>query len=664
MRYFSRGCSARLLALALLACGLPMPGYAATASTSAIAVEDFFKSPQLSQSTLSPDGRHIAILVADSNNRLMLAVTSVDVIAPKILARYSNVDVGEFYWVNSKRLVYSLADRRTAPGETYSGSGLFAIDIDGGNQRHLVARRSINEGDPKRILSARHSFHSVIDEIDTNDIYVTEFVPSGTKRRDIYNLVRVNTLTGQSSTIKRPGNVAQWVVDKTGAPRIVSTFEDGRQAVYLKDDKTDKWSKLFESADADDVDIEPAFFGPDGSFYVTARQGKDTSSLYRYDLEKNRIDAEPIIALDGYDFNATVVFNKSSNKILGIHYDTDAPGTLWLDEGYKKIQKKVDDLLPGKVNRISIRSEGDSDTVLIWSFSDVDPGTSLLYNHKSGKATVIGQAMPWIKPEQMAFQDFVKYQARDGLTIPAYLTLPKGQSKNLPMVVLVHGGPFVRGEHWGWHSQAQFLASRGYAVLQPEFRGSTGYGAKHERLGWKQWGLTMQDDVTDGTKWAVEQGIADPKRICIAGASYGGYATLWGLIKEPALYQCGISWVGVSDISYLYTLNESDFDDDTAKYYLPKKVADQVSDAAQIKATSPVEHAAKLKRPLILAYGGVDRRVPIAHGKRMMAALKEHNSQVEWIEYPDEAHGWTQLKNNVDFWSKVEKLLGETTKKK
>jgi dipeptidyl aminopeptidase/acylaminoacyl peptidase len=298
---------------------------------------------------------------------------------------------------------------------------------------------------------------------------------------------------------------------------------------------------------------------------------------------------------------------------------------------------------------------------MVYSMADTDPGTYRMYNHKTGTFTLLGQPRPWIKPEQMATQDFFKFKARDGLEIPSYLTLPKGQKKNLPMVVMVHGGPNVRGEGWGWNPEAQFLASRGYAVLQMEFRGSTGYGYKHESLGYKQWGLTMQDDITDGTKWAIAQGIADPKRICIAGASYGGYATVMGLIKEPELYQCGISWVGVTDISLLYTLTQSDSNDDTERYFLPKKVADLKKDAEQIKATSAVENAAKLKAPLILAYGGSDARVPTEHGERLKTAMKGANPNLEWIVYPEEGHGWVRLKNNVDFWTRVEKFLNRFT---
>ena len=253
-----------------------------------------------------------------------------------------------------------------------------------------------------------------------------------------------------------------------------------------------------------------------------------------------------------------------------------------------------------------------------------------------------------------------RYQARDGMAIPALLTLPAGGARKAPLVVLVHGGPYVHGNHWGWNPETQFLASRGYAVLEPDFRGSTGYGDTHFRAGWKQWGLAMQDDIADGARWAIAQGHADPKRICIAGASYGGYATLMGLVRDPDLYRCGINWLGVTDINLLYDghwTSDSDLDSGYKKYGMPVLVGDQVKDAAQLKATSPIEQAARITQPLLLAYGGVDRRVPIYHGTKFRDAVSRTNKQVEWVSYQDEGHGWSMPQTRIDFWGRVEKFL-------
>jgi dipeptidyl aminopeptidase/acylaminoacyl peptidase len=259
----------------------------------------------------------------------------------------------------------------------------------------------------------------------------------------------------------------------------------------------------------------------------------------------------------------------------------------------------------------------------------------------------------------MSPMDMVRYKARDGLEIPAYLTLPAASAvkKNLPLIVYVHGGPWGRGATWQWRADVQFLASRGYAVLQPEFRGSTGFGLKHFKAGFKQWGLAMQDDLADGARWAVALGIADPKRICIMGASYGGYATLMGLARDGDLFRCGVEWVGVTDMLLLFDASWSDLNDAFKRYALPEMIGDRVKDAALLEASSPVKQAARIRNPLLMAYGRIDRRVPIEHGKRMREALKANNPDVEWVEYEKDGHGWSLPETEIDWWTRVEKFL-------
>lgn len=230
------------------------------------------------------------------------------------------------------------------------------------------------------------------------------------------------------------------------------------------------------------------------------------------------------------------------------------------------------------------------------------------------------------------------------------------------MIVLVHGGPYVRGGEWQWDGDSQFLASRGYVVIEPEYRGSTGFGYKHFRAGWKQWGLAMQDDVADATTWAIKQGFADEKRICIAGASYGGYAAMMGLVRYPQLYKCGVNWAGATDIDLLYSARWSDFSDLWKEYGMPTLVGDREKDSAQFLATSPVRQASKITQPVLMAYGDEDRRIPIVHGNNLRSALEKHNKSVEWIVYSGEGHGWMLESNNVDFWTRVEKFLSTNLK--
>jgi dipeptidyl aminopeptidase/acylaminoacyl peptidase len=344
-----------------------------------------------------------------------------------------------------------------------------------------------------------------------------------------------------------------------------------------------------------------------------------------------------------------------------VRFTTDAAGVSWFDPAMKAAQEAVDKLLPGRVNWLDVPARAETPFMLIDSWSDRQPHSYLLYNRETGKLRAIGQAHPAIDAARMAALEMVRIKARDGLSIPTWLTVPNdSKGKQLPMVVMVHGGPYVRGYQWSWNPEAQFLASRGYVVLQPEFRGSRGFGSRHFRAGWKQWGLAMQDDIADATRWAIAQGIADPKRICIAGASYGGYATLMGLIKDPDLYRCGVNWVGVTDIKLLYTGHwsaDSDTSDMYKRYGMPALVGDLDQDADQLAATSPLVQAARINQPLLMAYGGVDKRVPVYHGRKFYDAVKATNKNVELVVYENEAHGWSLVKTRVDFWTRVEKFL-------
>ncbi|WP_303759557.1 response regulator, partial [Sphingobium yanoikuyae] len=235
---------------------------------------------------------------------------------------------------------------------------------------------------------------------------------------------------------------------------------------------------------------------------------------------------------------------------MGVRLLTDARDNVWFDAGMKAVQEKIDQQLPNTINLITPARNPQAAHMLVESYSAVQPPVFWLADIRTGKLNKVGESHAAIKPAEMGGQQFVRYKARDGREIPALLTLPAGASpKNLPLVMLVHGGPFVRGTEMGWKAQAQFLASRGYAVLEPEYRGSTGFGNAHFRAGWKQWGLGMQDDIADGARWAARQGYADPDRICIAGGSYGGYAALMGVVKDPGLYRCAVDWMGVTDIN-------------------------------------------------------------------------------------------------------------------
>jgi dipeptidyl aminopeptidase/acylaminoacyl peptidase len=633
----------------------------AQAQTAPPSIESFFKNPKISDVRLSPDGSSVAMLVANKDNRLMLATMDIGASAPKVIVNYSDVDVHSFHWVNDKRLVYSINDHQLAVGDTYRPPGLFGVNKDGSASLQLVNLNFsfLQEHRVRELLPANTFFYDVCHGSNSDDVYMIQYRNAGEYRGRSTSLLRVNTATGRAVEVQRPGEVVDWLVDTNGTARVATTQDKDMQSVYFLDTATSKWNKLAEFAALSNNVFTPTFLGPDGTLLVTTNKGRDTRAIYRYDLSKNQIAAEPLIELQGYDFQGHVLYNAEQKKILGVRYETDAVGTAWFDADMKQAQQKLDALLPGTNNLMTVAEEKKSDNALVYSYSDAVPGIWRLYDMHSGKLTTIGNTRPDVDPAKMAYKDMVHYRARDGLNIPAYLTLPQGAKKSLPLVVAVHGGPYVRGGHWNWNPETQFLASRGYAVLEPEFRGSTGYGGKHFSAGWKQWGLAMQDDIADAAKWAIQQGYADPKRICIVGASYGGYATLMGLIKNPELFKCGVDWVGVTDIDMLFNVAWSDMSEEYEKYGAPTLVGDQVKDKEQFRATSPLYNADKLKQPLLMAYGGSDRRVPIVHGTAFYDAVKKGNPHVEWVEYPEEGHGWKLLKTNLDFWTRVERFLGQ-----
>jgi dipeptidyl aminopeptidase/acylaminoacyl peptidase len=385
--------------------------------------------------------------------------------------------------------------------------------------------------------------------------------------------------------------------------------------------------------------------------------GRDTFALYRWDDKKNA-PGEMLAGYDHADIASGLVYDRRKHRIVGVGYDAERPGYVWFDDDWARVAKAVDTALPGRVNTLQ---RGDADRYLVRSLSDVDPGSYYLLDLKSRALESLGPARFDLRDVPMPHRKPIRYKARDGLEIPAFLTLPLGRdAKNLPLIVLVHGGPNVRGTHWDWNPEAAYLAALGYAVLEPDYRGSTGWGRKLYEAGWKQWGRAMQDDLNDGMDDLVRQGIVDARRACIMGASYGGYAVMEGLARDPDRWRCGVNYVGVTDVLMMNDVTWSDFaDSDYLKYGFKELVGDPDKDAAMLKAVSPLQHASSIKAPVLMTYGGLDRRVPIVHGERMRDALEKQGTTVDWTVYPQEGHGFLLESNRFDFYSRVAAFLAK-----
>lgn len=628
---------------------------------------DFFRSPDLLDLSLSPSGRWLAFRTSRVGERLALGVMDLtDGGKVSIAAHFDDADIRSFHWIDDEWLVFDVVDLQQAAGRQRFNRGLFSVRRDGSSVRALIElnRRFLTTGpgvgrEPLRWNHAllhvpRDGSQEVIvgEYSFDNDGIVRDIVP---KRLNVLD-GRVRSLGGGA-----PDGTFEWWFDATGRPRVTLTQGKGRQRLYWRP-RADaaEWS-LLADYELDRSPFRPRFFDADGHLYVTVPAGPAaTEELRRFDFDRRAPADEALVRTPGFDFRGNLVAEWPGAKTLGVRVETDAVTTVWFDERLRALQAELDQRLPGRVNQIVCRRCGEPDMVaLVHSYSDREPGLYLVYQAKGKALRVIGRQRSGVDPARMALVDFHRIQARDGLELPVWVTAPPGKSAGpRPMVVLVHGGPWVRGGHWRWEPMAQFLASRGYLVVEPEFRGSDGYGDRHQRAGMKQWGQAMQDDVADAALWAIDKGLADRNRVCIAGASYGGYSTLMGLVRHPELYRCGAAWVAVTDPKLLFEWSWiGDFSDDTRQYTLPTLLGDPAREAERFTAISPVAQAHRIKAPLMLTMGGLDRRVPLEHGLRLKAALEQQGRAPQWHVYHDEGHGWLALKNRVDFAERLERFL-------
>jgi dipeptidyl aminopeptidase/acylaminoacyl peptidase len=619
---------------------------------------DLFRLPQVTDAELSPGGRYVAMLQRGASQRSQLSI--IDLTTPEkveTLAPMDDVDVHSVHWVTDDRLVFDIIDwtgrRSTANG------GLFAVDRDGSHFLPLIAptfrfHQDVTGTIHSRELPATYTFYGRTHD-GSGDIIVAENLFSKT---DPFNvrarvLYRLNTRTREirSLTSGQPPGVTEWILDAADAPRIATAYVDSRRIVYERGIDSNQWISLGDFDRYTSGEFIPRFVGFDQALYA---QHGPLGSLFRFDMQQRRFDEQPVLQLDGFDAPIDPVVDFKARQVLGYQYQTDGEHTTWLDPRFAAYQRQIDAARPNAENMISCGDCGSSKYLLVRSASDRQPPRYYAFDTTTANLVTIGDERPWIHPSQMGRREFVHYRARDGLPIPAYITLPpEPYRKPFPLMVLVHGGPYVREDSLEWDAKAEFLASRGYAVIQPQYRGTRGFGFDFFKSGWHQWGLAMQDDLADAAQWAVAEGIADRDRIGIAGGSYGGYASLMGLIKNPEIFRCAIEWFGVTDINLIYSVYWSDASEADLRYGGPALVGDPVADAEQLKATSPLRNAGQIRQPVLMAYGSEDLRVPLIHGLKLRSAIATPPGNVEWVVSTGEGHGWLTQEDRIDFWSRV-----------
>lgn len=635
------------------------------------AARSFFRHSDIAEVRLSPSGQYLALTVSGKADRVALAVVDVDAkTPPKIVAQFSDTDIRSFRWVTDDRLIFNVVDLSTGNMDQPFGPGLLSVRRDGSEMRQLVKSRLVVTELSNSRRDALEYNHVLLDvpRDGSEDVIVGEYIFSTSQEVVAINAIRLNVVNGrkQSIGLGRPSHGLGWLFDPKGEPRVLLTVNEGIQNVYWRAPGRDDWA-LIGTGPSVSPPFEPIFVDGGGRLYVTTHNGPGGyGSLRRFDFEKGRPEDEPIVSAPGFDFAGAFIVESATNKLVGVRVETDATTTVWFDPARRALQKAVDAKLPGHINTVDGCSAcAIAEVFLVHSWSDQDPGSYWIYRPAHEDWHFVGAVRTDIEPSRMATLDFHRFKARDGLEIPVWVTTPQanapgGGAGPRPGVVLIHGGPWVRGGSWHWNREAQFLASRGYVVIEPEYRGSTGYGFDHFHAGWKQWEGPMQDDVADAVRWAAAKGLVDDKRVCIAGASYGGYATLMGLARYPSLYRCGVAWVAVTDPRLMFApIWNSDIGEEGKRYELPALLGDPVKDAAMLRAAAPLERAGDIRAPLLLAFGRDDTRVPLEHGTRMREALHASGHDPEYVVYSGEGHGWLKPENTLDFYGRMERFLAK-----
>lgn len=648
--------------LVLLLCTL-----AALTASEIVPVEKFTQDTQFARARLSPDGRYIACLQTTGGDPwlfiLDLETKKTARINPGSTRSGARKEVASFRWVSDRRISFV-----TTVWDGQAFTGVSAVDCDGKNWA-AFAGPDVDPTDTKPLLATKiiHSF----GDADQNVLMLDQGFYEGSDL--IYpDVVRVSTLKAKVRTVvKNPGNVVGWVADREGVVRLGITRDGLRYGVIYRETEQAKW-RTMPLSDPASGRISPLGFDHNGRrLIVAATNEHKRRAVYYYDLETGKL-GEVIAShpkfdiipergapgIDGVSLAGPVV-SELTESVVGIRYLTEGPRTQWFDPGFAALQAGIDRLLPHTVNLLVSRSR-DEKRFLVLAFSDCDPGTYYLVDLKGAKPEVsrLSARMTGYPVDAMTSMYPVEYAARDGEPIHGYLTLPAGDRKTgLPLVVMPHGGPFVR-DSWQFNPMVQFLANRGYAVLQMNFRGSPGYGIEFYRKGRREIGRGMQNDIEDGTRWAIAKGVADPDRIAIVGGSYGGFAALFALGHSPGLYRCGISINGVTD----WTDISKERRGEEYKYaylHFREWIGDPKLDPDFIAGISPVNFAAKITAPVFIVQGKDDRTVPPKQARKMIAALEKAGRPPQSLYFSNEGHGIKQEKNRTKLYGEIEQFLAQ-----
>lgn len=606
------------------------------AASRGLAIEDVFRKPERSDVRISPDGAHLGWL-APWDRRLNVHVRDLRTGQERRVTHATDRDVRGWLWASDERLVYA---QDSGGDENYR---LYAVKSDGTGAVDLTPFEGVKCG--------------LLDDLECEP----DRVLFQMNRRDprVFDAYRANVATGEIQLVaENPGNVVRWVTDWSGRIRAAVTTDGTTMSLLFRETDTTPWRTLARH-DFREKLAPLGFTVDDRRLLVWSNVGRDKAAIFEYDPTTSTygrlVFEHPDVDVRGLEIS------RRRRIPTAVAFEIDRPAWHFLDGERRSQQEYLDNELPGRFN--SLRScSRDETRWVVHSACDRTLGSYHLLTWENNGArralTPLFDASPWLAAARLAPMQPISYTSRDGLTIHGYLTVPAGvEPRNLPLVLNPHGGPWDVRDSWSFNPEVQFLADRGAAVLQVNYRGSTGYGKAFWTASFGQWGLRMQDDLTDAVRWAVAQGIADPGRVAIYGGSYGGYAALAGITKEPELFACAVSYCGVSNIFTML--------DGLAPYreqlraMLYEMVGDPRRDAERLEATSPLFHVDRIRCPLLIAHGANDPRAPKSESDQIVAVLRERGVDVEYLVKDSEGHGFVNEENQFEFYHAMERFLAK-----
>ena len=632
------------------------PRAAAPTIPLAEAIEQVVRQPAFEDVALSPNGDYLAVTVPTGDKTVLAVLRRSDRAITSVFKMHGKTHVAEFEWVNPTRLLLSIGQRFDSREQPYPTGEVYGLDAEGKAGGILAGPRAgvQQTGTNLKVRDDGRSFVFIMDGLrkDADEALVSAY-PIGSSGNPITRAERMDVETGRRRVVARaPVARADFLADHAGEVRFATGSDvRNRSITYVREAQGEDWRLVNDEGESGRV-VRPVGFSADNATaYLRVTHAEGPDGIEAMDMATG---VRREIARDAVADPAAILRDPATGEPIGVRYADALPRSVWFDPEHPAARtwRSLEAAFPG--HRVTLRSVTDDGRLqLVVVNSDRNPGDYYLFDTVAKNAELLLSAAEWIDPERMAPMTPVTLKARDGVALRGFLTVPRGaQARNLPLIVHPHGGPFGIRDTWGFQDEVQLLASQGYAVLQVNFRGSGGFGDSFVDAGARQWGRLMQDDLTDATRWAIEQGIADPERICMYGSSYGGYAALMGAVREPALYRCVAGNIGVYDLSLMRRIGDTN-DTRSDRHFLAEFIGE-----GDLAAVSPVKHAEAIEAAVFLAAGGMDERAPKAHTEAMAKALEAAGNPAEVHVYDNEGHGYYAPENRRDYYTRLLGFFG------